>query len=286
MSSILQATINALALSSLYMLIAIGFTLIFGVGGILNLSHAGLITTGAFVTYIIVQQLGAPLVVGIASTLVVTAALGALIYKGLVRYVESTVLIMVVTLLVTFVLQHLFRIFTTRAEITVPFLVRGEQNVLDIPVLNNTIAIFVISWLAVLALFYLINNTEKGNAIIAVSMSTKGANLVGINIDTINLYTWTIGSMMAGFAGVLLASLQTGQWNMGIEPMILAFSIVILGGLGSVKGSVIGAHIIGFAETFTTSFISSTLTGVVPLLILVGVLLVKPEGLFGREVSG
>lgn len=267
------------------MLIAIGFTLIFGVGGVLNLAHAGLVTTGAFVTYIVVQELGAPLALGIGSTLVVTAILGGLIYKGLVRYVESTVLVMVVTLLVTFVLEHTFRIFITRSEITVPFLVSGGQDFFGVPVLNNTIAIFLISWFCVLILFYSINNTKKGKAIIAVSMSTKGANLVGIDIESINLYTWTIGCLMAGFAGVLMASLQTGQWNMGVEPMILAFSIVILGGLGSVKGSVIGAHIIGFAETFTTSFISSTLTGVVPLLILVGVLLIKPEGLFGREVS-
>lgn len=285
MSTLLQAIINSLALSSLYMLIAIGFTLIFGVGGILNLAHAGMITTGAFVAYILVQMYGFPLGVGIIGALAVTAILGVGIYKGLVRYAESTVLIMVVTLLVTFVLQHLFRVFITRAEITVPFLIEGDVTIMGIGLLYNTIAIFLIAWISVLGLFFMINNTEKGKAIIAVSMSDKGARLTGIDIERMNVYTWAIGCLMAGFAGLLFASLQTGQWNMGIEPMILAFSIVILGGLGSIKGSVIGAHIIGFAETFTTTFISTTLTGVVPLLILVGVLLIRPQGLFGREVS-
>lgn len=285
MSAILGASINALALSALYMLIAIGFTLIFGVGGVLNLAHAGLITTGAFVAYIFVQIHGFPLLAGIAAALITTSGLGILLYLGFVRYIESTVLIMVVTLLITFILEHTFRIFITRSEITVPHLIRGFTTISGVRVLYNTMAIFGISWISIGVLFYLVNNTDLGKAVIAISMSRKGGELCGISTDRINVYTWIIGSLMAGFAGVLLASLQTGQWNMGIEPMILAFSIVILGGLGSIKGSVLGAHIIGFAETFTTTFVSTTLTGVVPLFILVGVLLIQPEGLYGREVA-
>jgi branched-chain amino acid transport system permease protein len=88
--------------------------------------------------------------------------------------------------------------------------------------------------------------------------------------------------MFAGFAGVLLTSFRSGGWDMGLDPMVLSFAIVVLGGLGSIRGSVLGAYIIGTVETVTVSVVDTRLTGVVPLLILIAVLAVRPQGLFGR----
>lgn len=285
MSQFTNAMINSIAISSLYMLVAIGFTLIFGVGGVLNLAHGGMITTGAFTAYLVSTVGGHSIYVGTLAAIAVTGFLGLAVYKGVIQIVEEHILVLILTLMVTFILQNLFRLFVTRNKITVPLIVGGNVTVAGSSIQNNTFVVFIAAWMSVLALFYFINNTKTGKAIIATSMNQKGAALVGIKDSSVNIYTWGVGSMMAGFAGVLLTAIQTGHWTMGMNPMTLAFSIVVLGGLGSIRGSIVGAHVIGFVEVFTTTYVNSTLTGVTPLLILVVVLLTRPEGLYGREVS-
>ncbi len=115
-------------------------------------------------------------------------------------------------------------------------------------------------------------------------MSTRGASLVGIETNRMYLYTWAVAGALAGLAGVFLGSIQTAGWAMGREPLVLSFSIVVLGGIGSIRGSLIGAYIIGFLEVFTVSYVDSSLSGLASLVVLVVILLVKPEGLFGREL--
>ncbi|PSQ13818.1 hypothetical protein BRC99_03555 [Halobacteriales archaeon QS_7_69_60] len=155
----------------------------------------------------------------------------------------------------------------------------------------NNVFILVTSWLLIGLLFYFVNYTRTGRAIIAVSQSDKGAALVGIDAEKINLVTWTVAGAFAGYAGVLLAGAYgSGSWLMSIQPpapLILSFAIVILGGLGSIKGSIAGAYIIGFVETFAVNFVpgGQQLAGVSSLVLLVVFLLVKPEGLFGRGTS-
>ncbi|MFC7165163.1 branched-chain amino acid ABC transporter permease [Halospeciosus flavus] len=130
-----------------------------------------------------------------------------------------------------------------------------------------------------------VNYTRTGKAILATSMSTKGAALVGVESERMYLYTWVIAGALAGLAGVFLGSIQTASWAMGRAPLVLSFSIVVLGGIGSIRGSLIGAYVIGFLEVFTVSYIDSSLSGLASLVVLVAILLVKPEGLFGRELA-
>lgn len=150
---------------------------------------------------------------------------------------------------------------------------------------NNLLVVFVVSWLLIGGLFAFVNYTKTGKAILATSMSLRGAALVGIESDRINLYTWAIAGLLAGIAGLFLGSYQTANWAMGREPLILSFSIVVLGGLGSIRGSLVAAYVIGFLEVITTSAIDPRLSGLAGLLVLVVVLLVRPEGLFGRELA-
>jgi len=145
------------------------------------------------------------------------------------------------------------------------------------------VLIILISWALIVALFAFIEFSEVGRAILAISMSCRGAALVGVDIERINLCTWTLASGLAGLAGVLLLSFQTGDWRMGTDPLIISFAIVILGGLGSIRGSVVGAYAIGTIETLTTSIINPQLTGFASLFVVLLVLLVRPSGLFGRQ---
>lgn len=285
MADILNIVINATAISALYAMVAIGFTLIFGVGGVFNLAHGGLITLGGFGGYMVANVWSQNIFVGVLAGVIVSAVCGAVIYLSVVRNLRNPIIIMIFTLVIGFFIQHTLRIFITGARISTTSLVDGQTTMFGQEVQNNMIVIFVLSWIVIVALFILVNRTKTGKAILAISMSQKGANLVGIDETRVNLYTWLIGGGFAGLAGILLVSFQTGGWNMGIEPLILSFAIVILGGLGSIRGSVIGAYVVGFIETITTSLISPELTGVTALVVLFAVLLIRPKGLFGRETA-
>jgi branched-chain amino acid transport system permease protein len=170
-------------------------------------------------------------------------------------------------------------------RITVPKLLDGEVALFGQSISHTNLFIFVLSWIIIAAVFYFVNETRTGQAVLATSMTRKGAALVGIDARRVNFVVWVLAAAFAGIAGVLLMLQQTGSWNMGTNPLILAFSIVILGGLGSIRGSVVGAYVIGFVETFTTSFVDTRLTGLASLVLLIAFLLAKPEGLFGREAA-
>lgn len=290
MPSLLNAILNATFISALYAIIAIGFTLIFGVGGVLNFAHGALLTVGAFGAYIVANptQWNMSPWLGLLAAPIVTAAVGGLLYKGVIRYIEDQpVTLLILTFVIGFFIQHALRIFITNQPISVTQPIGGQTMLLGEQIQSWDVVIFVISWAILGSVFFFVNYTKTGQAILAVSMTKKGSSLVGIDSEQINLYTWIMAAGFAGIAGALLMMKQTGNWNMGTSPLILAFSIVILGGLGSIRGSIVGAYVIGFVETFTVAFVpdGSKLTGLASLVLLVVFLLVKPEGLFGREAA-
>ena len=149
---------------------------------------------------------------------------------------------------------------------------------------QNRVLVFAVSWLLIGGLSYFVDRTRTGKAILATSMSDKGAALVGIDAERIYTYTWLLAGALAGVAGLFLASFQTASPAMGRTPLLLAFVVVVVGGLGSIRGSVIGAYLISFLNHAIVTFVSERLAGVSALVVLVAVLLVNPEGLFGREL--
>jgi branched-chain amino acid transport system permease protein len=297
--ALIDVVLAAAFISALYAIIAIGFTLIFGVGGILNFAHGAFITVGAFTATYVSSSigLGLPIAVGLIAGLIAGAILGAVTYLGIIRYVRTRpVTVLILTFVIGFFVMYSIRILINDVlggdalQFYVPPVVGTGYAGYSATFLND-LFIFVSSWILIVALIWFVNYTRTGRAIIAVSQSDKGAALVGINAEKINIITWTLAGAFAGYAGVLLAgSLGTGSWLMAIEPpapLVLSFAIVILGGLGSIKGSVVGAYIIGFFETFTVSYVpgGSQLAGISSLVLLIAFLLLKPEGLFGREAA-
>lgn len=291
MVDIVNIVVNATIISSFYALIAIGFTLIFGVGGIFNFAHGAFITLGGFTAYVLSNVLGFPIEVGMLAAVLVAAVVGGVVYTGLVQHIEDRPMTtLILTLVIGFFVQHALRIFVTNTTITLPMeqtatplQLAGRTDVLGVTLQHDLVFIFVSSWVIIAALFVIVGYTRRGKAIVAISMSERGARLVGIDSYRTNLLTWIVAAGLAGFAGVLVVAFQTGDWNMGNEPLIISFAIVVLGGLGSIKGSVVAAYVIGFVETFTVQVIDPQLTGVSALLILILVLLLMPEGIYGRE---
>lgn len=289
-TSFLNVLLNAIVYGALLSIIAIGFTLIFGVGGVLNFAHGGLITVGAVAGYLVSnpRQMAMGPWAGLVVAMVVTGLVGGVMYLGVVRFIEDQpVTLAILTFVIGFFLANLVRIFFVGAtQFTIRQPVGGAQQFLGQSIQNMALVTFVISWLAIAAVFLFVDQTKTGKAVIATSMSKKGAALVGIRAEKVNLIVWVLAAAFAGMAGVLLTIRQgVWSWSSGTNPLILAFAIVILGGLGSIRGSVVGAYVIAFTNIATGAYIDPRLRELSALLLLVLFLLVKPEGLFGREAA-
>ena len=282
----LNVVVNAVLISALYALIAIGFTLIFGVGGVLNLAHGASITIGAFGAVYATNVLEMGLLGAVVAAVLVPAAFSAALYLGLIRRVQDQpVMVMILTLVTAVAFEQLLLTLVGSQPQAIPPLVGGQITFAGSRFQTNLLVVFALSWALIAGLFLFVNRTMAGKAILATSMSRKGATLVGIDADRINLSTWVLAGVLAGLAGLFLGSFQTASWSMGRTPLVLSFAIVVLGGIGSIRGSVVGAYLIGTLEVVTTSVVDPRLQGLAPLVVLVGVLLVKPEGLFGRELA-
>lgn len=273
---------NTVIIGSLYALIAVGFTLVFGVAGHANLAHGGTITIGAFTAWYI-ANLGYSVWIGLFAAIVTGALFHALLYRVFLTHIDEGVNVLILTLLAGLVVEYVFEAAFGTQSRAIPQLLEGETAIGGISFLYNNLLIFALSWVFIIGLFAFVNYTKAGQAIIATSMNEKGAALLGIQTDRVTLLTWMVAGMLAGSAGVLYGSFRSASYDMGLTPLILAFAIVILGGIGSIKGSVIAAYIIGFLEVATTS-VEPRFGGMSALIVIVLVLLAKPTGLYGREL--
>ncbi|SDK59591.1 branched-chain amino acid ABC transporter permease [Natronorubrum texcoconense] len=283
MVDIVGIAANTIILGSLYALIAVGFTLVFGVAGQANLAHGATITIGAFTAWFVAGW-GGGVWIGLLAGTVAGAVFHVLLYQVFVRHIDDPINVLILTLLAWFVIEYSFRAGIGSEPRSVPSLLAGSTSIGSVSLLYNNLLIFVLSWVFIGALFVFVNHTKRGQAIIATSMNEKGAALVGIKTGDITLLTWGVAGLLAGSAGVLYGSFRAASYDMGMTPLVLAFAIVILGGIGSIRGSLVAAYIIGFLEVFTTSAISPRLSGMTALLVVVVVLLVRPTGLYGREL--
>ena len=282
MVSLLAVLLNGVMISSVYALMAIGFTLIMGIRGILNLAHGGLIMIGAYA--FLVGSHFLPLTGALIVAVSAAALVSYVLYAGLVRFTEQNVVITFMsTIVVALLLQQLMVIEFSSAPRTLRPLVSGGINVVGTHVRTNEMLGFALSWAAIGLLWYFVTRTKTGRAILATAMSEKGALLSGVNLGRVNAITWLVAGALAGLAGVFIGSLQQTSPTMWLTPLSLSFIIVVLGGVGSIKGSIVGAYFIGLLETVTVSFGDPSYRGLFSLVLLVVVVLVKPEGLFGRE---
>jgi branched-chain amino acid transport system permease protein len=285
MAAVSQFIVQSAIRSGLYALVAIGFTLIFGVGGVLNLAHGASIVLGAYAAFL-ASSVGLGVGGAAAAALIVPAIFGALLYLTIIRRFEhEPIMVMILTLVASVAMEQVVLNLFGAQPVAIPQFLTGNFTLAGTNVQYNLLAVFVMSWAIIIGLFLFINYTKFGKAILATSMSAKGASLVGIKSGRINLVTWIIAGALAGIAGMALGSQLGATFAMGRNPLVLSFSIVVIGGIGSIRGSVIGAYFIGFLEVAVIQYVSSDLAGIAPLLVLIAVLIVKPEGLFGRELA-
>lgn len=287
-----QILIDGFAVSSLYALGATGFTLIFGVSGVLNLSHGSVMVSAAVAAWAANAQLGSGNYVGALVGVLVSLVLALATYGAIVRPIqrsrairdeEREIFILTATLLWGIMIQELIAYFYTDNAKTVLPIVEGVVNILGVRTPTNEIFTAITCWAVIGTLWLLVNRTRTGKAVMAASMNARGVTLLGIELSWIYIVVWAIYGVLAGIAGVLLG-MFLGVSSYSAGPLTgSAFSIVVLGGLGSVSGSLIAAYVVGYIETMTAYLISPAYRFIPALLLLVIVMYVRPRGLLGRR---
>jgi branched-chain amino acid transport system permease protein len=288
----LQILIDGFAISALYGLAAVGFTMIFGVSGVLNLAHGGIMLVAALIGWFVASSFDTGPFLGAAVGILAGLGMAYLTYFVVVRPIqrsrilpaaEHEIFILTGTLLWGIMIQVLMNYLFTDNPVTMRPMFPGVVYLLGVRTPRNEIMIAAICWAVIGLLWLLVNRTRAGKQLLAASINPRGLTLLGFELSSIYLLVWTIYGLLAGLAGVLLASfLGVGSANAG-QLTASAFSIVVLGGLGSVSGSLVAAYVVGYLETITAYLIAPTLRPIPALLLLVLVVYVRPQGLLGRR---
>jgi len=291
LSYILQQFINGLQLGAVYALIALGYTMVYGVLRLINFAHGDIFMFGAFTAYYLISKWDVPIYLVFPITMAVTALLGFLIEKIAYKPLRSApkIALLITAVGVSLFLEYflsLNSLFTPNyIGFPRPFEVTGYDLRL-FTITNVQLIIFAVTALSLLLLYLLIYYTKYGRAMRALSHDREVASLMGIPVDGIISFTFIVGAALAGLGGILYGFAYP-QINvfMGIMPGIKSFIAAVLGGIGIIHGAVLGGLIIGVSEVFVSAFISSTLRDGVIFFILFLVLLLKPSGIFGKWID-
>jgi len=287
-----QILIDGFAISALYALGATGFTLIFGVSGVLNLSHGALMVAAVVAAWVAGGDLGVGHYLGALFGVLVGLAATMLTYFVVVRPLQRTrkireqekeIFILTATLLWGIMIQELIAyLYTNNAKTVLP-IIEGVVMIAGVRTPANEIFTAIVCWLVIGLLWLLVNRTRAGKAVLAASMNPRGVTLMGIELSWVYIAVWAIYGVLVGVAGVLLG-MFLGVSSYSVGPLTAsAFSIVVLGGLGSVSGSLIAAYVVGYLETLTAYLVSPAYRTIPALLLLVAVMYVRPRGLLGRR---
>jgi branched-chain amino acid transport system permease protein len=287
-----QILIDGFAIGSLYALGAMGFALIFGVSGVLNLSHGALMVAAVVAAWAAGNDLHVGPYAGAAIGVAVGFVASLLTYFVVVRPLqrsrkiaedEKEIFILTATLLWGIMIQELIAYFYTNNAKTVEPIVGGVVFIAGVRTPANEVFTAVVCWIVIGSLWLLVNRTRAGKAVLAASMNPRGVTLLGIELPQIYIAVWSIYGLLIGIAGVLLG-MFLGVSSYSVGPLTAsAFSIVVLGGLGSVSGALIAAYLVGYLETMTAYLISPAYRTIPALVLLVLVMYIRPRGLLGRR---
>lgn len=290
MEQVLQQLINGISLGSIYALVALGYTMVYGILQLINFAHGDVYMVGAYVGYVCMAHLQVGFVPSLLAAMAVCALLGVIIervaYRPLRRSTRIAVLITAigVSLLLEYTMMY-FMGSAVRSYPAKPDYMTKSFTIFGAVVTSLQIIIVSISVVLMIALQFVVKKTKLGKAMRAVSQDRDAAQLMGISVDNTVSFTFALGSALAGAAGVLVG-LYYNSINplMGILPGLKAFVAAVFGGIGLIPGALIGGYFIGAAETIASGLGFSTFRDAVVFAILIVVLIVKPSGVLGKNV--
>ncbi|MGY3765282.1 branched-chain amino acid ABC transporter permease [Vagococcus vulneris] len=286
---IFQQIVNGLSLGSIYALLALGYTMVYGIIKLINFAHGEIYMIGAFTGYYTITKLGLGLIPTLLITMAVCAALGVIIeflaYRPLRNSTRIAALITAIG--VSFLLQSVMIYFFSADTKPFPQIVENTNYNLGIFTINKIqIIILVTTVLLMILLQLIVKKTKMGKAMRAVSVDADAAQLMGINVNHTISFTFAIGSALAGAAGVLIGLYYNSiDPMMGVAPGLKAFIAAVFGGIGIIPGAALGGLAIGLIETFVSAIGLTAYRDAVVYVILIIVLLVRPAGLLGKNVK-
>ena len=288
---ILQYLINGISIGSVYAIIALGYTMVYGIAKMLNFAHGDVIMVGAYISFCVTSYLGLPAWVSVLAAVAVCTILGIVIeglaYKPLRGTPSLAVLITAIG--VSYFLQNAAQLiwssspknFTSVVTMKPISLMDGKLVITGEVLLTVAVCILVMVGLTLFT-----GKTRTGKAMRAVSEDRDAAQLMGINVNQTISTTFAIGSALAAVAGVLLCStVPTLQPTTGSMPGIRAFTAAVFGGIGSIPGAMLGGILLGIIETFSKAYLSTQFSDAIVFSVLIIILLVKPAGLLGKQIQ-
>jgi branched-chain amino acid transport system permease protein len=284
MALVIDIIIGGLISGSVYALLAIGFSLIFGVARIVNFAHTAFYMVAAYCIYIVTQKMGFHPIWGMIAAIVLVTLLGMIAYKFLINPIrEHEGAVLIATIALAMIFQEVMSLIFTGTYLSVPALIKGFFIILGVKVFFQQLLTFCAALLVMAVLWVLLMRTKLGLAIRSTAQDREVANLMGINEARVAMMTMGVSVGLAAFTGAIVVPLTILEPHMWGPPLVMMMAVVVLGGLGSLKGSFMGAYILGFAEALVVFLapMGAYLKGSVALSIMILVLLIRPEGLFG-----
>ncbi len=287
----LSHLINGISLGSIYAIIALGYTMVYGIAKMLNFAHGDVIMIGAYISFCATAYLNLPPLVALALAMVVCLILGVLIERLAYKPLRSapSLAVLITAIGVSYLLQNLALIIWSPNPKVFSSIVGSDRIKLfdgELQISYVTLLTIVVGVIVMIALTIFTSKTKIGKAMRAVSEDKGAAQLMGINVNTTISVTFAIGSALAAVAGVLLCSAYpTLTPTTGAMPGIKAFTAAVFGGIGSIPGAMLGGVLLGVIEVFSKAYISTQISDAIVFAVLIVVLLVKPTGLLGKKIN-
>ncbi len=288
--SFLSYLINGISLGSIYAIIALGYTMVYGIAKMLNFAHGDIIMVGGFTTFTVVSTMGGDPIVGVLAAVAVCTILGVTIERVAYKPLRgaSPLAVLITAIGVSYLLQNVALLifgsnskqFTSVVEVPALKMEEGQLSISGVTIVTIVSCIVIM-----IALTTFINRTKMGQAMLAVSEDKGAATLMGIDVNRTIAVTFAIGSALAAIAGVLLCSAYPSLTPYtGSMPGIKAFVAAVFGGIGSIPGAMIGGIVLGVIENLSKAYISSQLSDAIVFSVLIIVLLVRPTGILGKKI--
>lgn len=282
-----QLVVSGLAQGVVYALVALSMTMVYRATTVVNFGHGDLVMGGAFVVYVLVVYLRLPYLLGGLLALVILFGLGMALHQGLMRRIMSGphLAIAMMALAVGYALRGGARMLWGREVLPFPRIFPDRAWAFgDVVVTSDNLIVSgtVLGLMAVL--FVLFNVTRTGRLLRAVFQSQRGAALVGLNVDAVHRLMWGAGAALAALGGVLLAPITLLYPDMGVWVLVRGFAAMTLGGFGTLHGAVLGGLVLGVVELVLGAYVSTAFIDISAYVVVIAVLLLRPDGLFGRQV--
>lgn len=284
-TEILQQMINGLAIGAVYTLIALGLTVVFGILGIAHFAHGSVAMSGGYLTFLFGERLGLPFFAAMALAMAAGLAIGLLIERLAYRPVRDAPHInaFIIALGLTMMVEGLNLLAFGADQVVIQTPYRGVFNVAGVVVAELRLLVILTACTLIGAVALLIGRTKTGKSIRAVAQNRPAAVLMGVNVNRVSAIVFSVSSALGAAAGALVGALLAIAPGVGEGLAVKGFAVLILGGLGSVPGAIVGGVVLGISESLAAGFISSAYKDVIAFLVMIVVLLFRPEGLLGKR---